>query len=281
MVSPVQKWYRAIMEDKREKIGPKTVAEAIKAAKAGHDGVLEFVDELHPYLILRVRGHSVSWLVKTRERTKKIGTPLPVGAALPGRSRQRASAASATLTLRQARDIAKKLWATLHGMTAPEPKPETWTWEKLADDYKAYTSGFREDGSGKTIYPSEETASDVRQAFACPPIAAWKRVLLVDLNEDIRRSGLLTLGYQHHPDRAYVALIGGAAHRRQMRNRRRWIEKWRLFFPGGPGDPDTIFVRMNVDRIELCVRGVTPEPFGSRPSVIERGDDRTWKVVSD
>jgi hypothetical protein len=40
-------------------------------------------------------------------------------------------------------------------------------------------------------------------------------------------------------------------------------------------------VRMNVDRIELCVRGVTPEPFGSRYSVIERGDDRSWKVVSD
>ena len=27
---------------------------------------------------------------------------------------------------------------------------------------------------------------------------------------DIQRAGLLTLGYQYHPDRAYVALIGGA-----------------------------------------------------------------------
>ena len=99
---------------------------------------------------------------------------------------------------------------------------------------------------------------------------------------DIQRAGLLTLGYQYHPDRAYVALIGGAAlieDRSEIR--RRWLEKWRLFFPGGPDDPDTIFVRMNVDRVELCVRGVTPEPFGSRYSVIERGDDRSWKVVSD
>jgi general stress protein 26 len=99
---------------------------------------------------------------------------------------------------------------------------------------------------------------------------------------DIQRSGLLTLGYQHHHDRAYVALIGGAAlieDRCEIRSR--WIEKWRLFFPGGPDDPDTIFVRMNADRIELCVRGVTPEPFGSRPSVIERDDDRSWRVVSD
>jgi general stress protein 26 len=79
-----------------------------------------------------------------------------------------------------------------------------------------------------------------------------------------------------------VPLIGGAAlieDRCEIRRRR--LEKWRLYFPGGPDDPDTIFVRMNVDRIELCVRGVTPEPFGSRPSVIERGDGRAWKIVSD
>ena len=99
---------------------------------------------------------------------------------------------------------------------------------------------------------------------------------------DIRRSGLLTLGYQYHPERAYVALIGGAAlieDRREIRDR--WLEQWRLYFPGGPDDADTIFVRMATRRIELCVRGVTPEPFGSRPSVIERGDDRSWRIVSD
>jgi general stress protein 26 len=103
---------------------------------------------------------------------------------------------------------------------------------------------------------------------------------------DIRRAGRLTLGYQHHPDRAalvdYVALIGRAAlveDRSEIRDR--WIEKWRVYFPGGPDDPDTIFVRLNVDRIELCVRGVTPEPFGSRHSVVERGAERSWKIVSD
>lgn len=99
---------------------------------------------------------------------------------------------------------------------------------------------------------------------------------------DIRRSGLLTLGYQHHPDRAYVALLGEAAlidDRSEIH--RRWLEKWRLFFPGGPDDPDTIFVRTDINRIELCVRGVTPNPFGSRPSVIVRADDRSWEVASD
>jgi general stress protein 26 len=98
---------------------------------------------------------------------------------------------------------------------------------------------------------------------------------------DIRRAGRLTLGYQHAPD-DYVALICRAAlveDRSEIRGR--WLERWRLYFPAGPDDPDTIFVRMNVERIELCVRGATAEPFGSRHSVIERGDGRSWKIVSD
>jgi hypothetical protein len=207
--------------DKREKISPKTLGIAIKAAKLGHNGVLDFVDELHPYLILRVRGHSVSWLIKTRDRTKKIGTPLPANAIVPGRSRQRASAASETLTLRQARDAAKKLWATLHGTTAPQLKPETWTWEKLAEEYKAHVSDYREDGGGNTVYPSEETVSDVRQAFACPPVVEWKRILLANLNEDIFEGALKAIHQTqswdaHRKARAYVqaALSWAAKHHR-------------------------------------------------------------------
>jgi hypothetical protein len=209
------------MADQREKISPKTVGEAIKAAKLGHDGVLEFVDELHPYLILRVRGHSASWLVKTRNRTKKIGTPLPADATVPGRSRQRASAATRTLTLREARDEAKREWPKLYGTTAPEPKQETWTWEKLAERYQALISDFREDDSGKTIYPSQETISDVRLAFACPPIAAWKPVLLVNLNEDLFDEALKEIHESqswdaHRKARAYVqaAFSWAAKHHR-------------------------------------------------------------------
>jgi hypothetical protein len=209
------------MEDKRKTIGPKTVDEAIKAAKDGYDGVLEFVDELQPYLILRVRGHSVSWLVKTRKRTKKIGTPLAADATIPGRARQRASAATETLAWRDARTIAKKEWATLDASPAPAPKPETWTWEKLAEQYQVYVSDYREDASGNTVYPSEDTIDDVRLAFACPPVAAWKQVLLANLNEDIFEDALKTIHQTqswdaHRKARAYVqaALSWAAKHHR-------------------------------------------------------------------
>jgi general stress protein 26 len=97
---------------------------------------------------------------------------------------------------------------------------------------------------------------------------------------DIRRSGRLTLAYQR--DLSYVALIGRPAlFEDRAEIRRRWLESWRVYYPRGPDDPDLIFVRMNVDRIELCVPGVSPEPFGSHYSVVERDADRSWKVVSD
>ena len=63
--------------------------------------------------------------------------------------------------------------------------------------------------------------------------------------------------------------------------RDRWSEEFRPFFPRGPEHPDTIFVRINADRIELCVNGVTPEPFGSRYSAIERDGEHGWKIASN
>jgi hypothetical protein len=40
-----------------------------------------------------------------------------------------------------------------------------------------------------------------------------------------------------------------------------------------------VLVRLEVERIELCVPGITPEPFGSRYLALERGATRPWHVV--
>ena len=98
--------------------------------------------------------------------------------------------------------------------------------------------------------------------------------------QEIRRAGRLTLGYQHHPDRAYVSLQGRATlveDRSTIRDL--WREEFRPFFPQGPEQSEIAFVRIDVDRIELCVNGVTPEPFGSRYSAIERDSHRHWKII--
>jgi general stress protein 26 len=140
--------------------------------------------------------------------------------------------------------------------------------------------------------PSEDGGVNVRVVGPIPGVPGEEDLTIWIVTSggsrkaaDIRRAGRLTLGYQHHsygaPD-DYVVLIGRAAlveDRTEIRDR--WIESWRPFFPDGPDDPDVIFIRLNVDRIELCMRDVSPEPFGSRYSAIERGDDRFWKIASD
>jgi general stress protein 26 len=98
---------------------------------------------------------------------------------------------------------------------------------------------------------------------------------------EIRRSGRATLGYFHPRSRAYVALMGRAElveDRAEIRAR--WRDEWRLYFPGGPDDPHTTFVRLRADRIECCIPGVTPEPFGSRYSVIDRDAAGKWAVTA-
>jgi general stress protein 26 len=92
----------------------------------------------------------------------------------------------------------------------------------------------------------------------------------------------LTRGYQHHPDHSYVVLSGQAglvAERSLIRGRRH--DAWRSYFPGGPADPDVILVRCAVDRIELCVPGVSPEPFGIRYAAVERDAAGAWRHLSD
>jgi general stress protein 26 len=97
---------------------------------------------------------------------------------------------------------------------------------------------------------------------------------------EIERAGCVTLGYQR-ADRGYVAFDGRAT---LVRDRAelgaRWQESWRVHFPGGPADPNLTLVRLAVDRIEVCVQGVSPEPFGSRYATAARDAAGAWTVVS-
>lgn len=96
---------------------------------------------------------------------------------------------------------------------------------------------------------------------------------------EIRRTGRLAVGYQHDAD--YAVLAGPAAlieDRSELRPR--WQDRWNVRFPGGPDNTAVILIRMETERIELCVRGVTPEPFGSRYVALERRSTRGWEVVT-
>ena len=90
----------------------------------------------------------------------------------------------------------------------------------------------------------------------------------------------LSVVYQHDADDSYVTLIGrGVVIADRALLRARWQPAWNQFFPAGADDEASIFVQLVADRIELWVRGVTPEPFGTRGAIMERGPGQPWRVV--
>jgi hypothetical protein len=75
----------------------------------------DFCDNRQPYFVLRVRGHSLSWLVKTRDNSIKIGNAMPPRKRkrLPARRMRTSKAVDQDLGLREARETAKLEWAKL------------------------------------------------------------------------------------------------------------------------------------------------------------------------
>ena len=97
---------------------------------------------------------------------------------------------------------------------------------------------------------------------------------------EIGRTGRLSVVYQHDADDSYVTLIGrGVIIADRALLRARWQPAWNQFFPAGADDETAIFVQLEADRIELWVRGVTPEPFGTRGAILERGPGQPWRMV--
>jgi hypothetical protein len=174
------------MASKRLELTPTVIKDALKLALKGSDGIDDFCDRLQPYLVLRVRGHVASWLVKTRVRTLKIGDAMPPATAvrIPSLRKRGSAVGNEFLGLRGAREKAKQEWAKLgNAVDIPEEKP-CWTWSQLIEEYRKHIAGMREDASGRPIYPSAETQSDVRQIFGRKEVAQQANLLLSNLNED-------------------------------------------------------------------------------------------------
>ena len=98
---------------------------------------------------------------------------------------------------------------------------------------------------------------------------------------DMRRVGHVSVILQHDPDDVFVALAGKASLiEGKPEIRRRWTAAYDAFFPAGPDRSSAIFITIDVVRVELWIRGVTPEPFGLRTTVIERDATRDWHLTS-
>ena len=98
---------------------------------------------------------------------------------------------------------------------------------------------------------------------------------------DMRREGEVAILFQHDPDLAFVTLIGKAAlHDSASEVRERWKRAYDVYFPTETDRANAIFVEVEVERMELWIRGVTPEPFGLRATVLERDAGGGWRVVA-
>ena len=111
----------------------------------------------------------------------------------------------------------------------------------------------------------------------------WKIRFLTDGRShkaaDMRRASEVSILFQHDPDLAFVSLIGKAAlHENASETRGRWKPAYDVYFPSEADRANAIFVEVEVERMELWIRGVTPEPFGLRATVLER-DAGGWRLI--
>lgn len=223
------------MASKRLDLTPSVVKDSLRLALNGVEGIEDLCDLLQPYLVLRVRGHSASWLVKTRSRTIKIGDAMPaeLAARLPALRKRGSGGGERILGLREAREAAKREWAKLGDPFNTAVDSGGWTWGKLAEEYRTYISGMREDAAGKPIYPSTETQNDVRLLFGRKEVSKHETRLLASLDEDwfeaVQEALHKAYGYDaYRKFRAYgqAALNWAAAYKRKesgLAGRKWWL----------------------------------------------------------
>ena len=95
----------------------------------------------------------------------------------------------------------------------------------------------------------------------------------------MRRANEVLILFQHDPDLAFVTLIGKAKlHEDASETRDRWKSAYDVYFPSDADRANAIFVEVEIERMELWIRGVTPEPFGLRATVLER-DAEGWHLI--
>ena len=116
-----------------------------------------------------------------------------------------------------------------------------------------------------------------------PLSEAWTVRFATDLrsrkSQEIERSGRLTLAYQYDSGSAYVTLVGHAAINNDIPAK---IANWRpesyRWHPGGPEDPNVVYVDFTTERIEIwsSSHGVEPDPIKGLWAAVLTRDASGW-----
>jgi general stress protein 26 len=98
---------------------------------------------------------------------------------------------------------------------------------------------------------------------------------------DMRRASEVAIIFQHDPDLAFVTLFGKATLRESASEvRKHWKDAYTVYFPSELDQANAIFVEVDAQRLDLWIRGVTPEPFGLRATTLEREAGGAWRTMA-
>jgi general stress protein 26 len=107
----------------------------------------------------------------------------------------------------------------------------------------------------------------------------WTLRFIADLRSrkmlEIEQSPAVQLIFQDSATDAFVALAGKAERRT---DRGLWKDAYAAYFPTERDRANATFVQVQVDLMRLWIRGVTPEPFGLKPVVLERDGANHWSL---
>ena len=95
---------------------------------------------------------------------------------------------------------------------------------------------------------------------------------------DIRSTRRAEIIFQHDAGDAYAVLSGPATLLEGPEVRRYWKRAYDAFVPEEQARAHAVFAKVKVERLKLWIRGVTPEPFGLKPTVLERDAAGTWRL---
>jgi general stress protein 26 len=127
-------------------------------------------------------------------------------------------------------------------------------------------------------------ARAVNSRAGAPGSDEWTRRFLVRRGSrkvaEMREAPSVTLAYQHPSGDRYVALGGRAELIDDVAEMRTiWSDDLDAHFPPGFADANMIVVRLDVERIELHVRGLTPAPFGHGRTLLKRQGAGIWRFI--
>ena len=59
-----------------------------------------------------------------------------------------------------------------------------------------------------------------------------------------------------------------------------WRDAFAVHFPTETDRAHAAFIELGAERMELWIRGVTPEPYGMRPTILARDAGESWRLLA-